>query len=224
MAPRGGVPIRPSHGRHPNRAARAAVLAACLTLLTAGCSGNGNTTGTPTATAAGGTPTVSTSPTPSASQTPSLSPEDAAARATALAMEPPDSYTPEFTPDGAANAATYFLNLFPYMYATGDLDAWKDMSEDDCEFCNNALDDAAELHDAGGWADPWEQEITPLEWWTDEADPNRYVVRVNVVSQAHSEHPGGDTPSRTVEKSEGALLIQMYWEDRDWKIEAGEAE
>ncbi len=139
-------------------------------------------------------------------------------------MEPPDPYTPQFTPEGAITAATYFLSLFPYMYATGDLDAWKNMSDDNCEFCNNAMNDAAALHDIDGWADPWVQEITALGWRIDDTDPNRYVIRINVVSQAHTENPGSNKPSRTVEKSEGPLLIQMYWRGHDWTIEAGEPE
>ncbi|WP_181575157.1 DUF6318 family protein [Actinomyces sp. Z5] len=195
---------------------RATALAICLTVLGAGCANATNRTTY--------TPTWTPPATASASATPTLSPEDTAAKATALAMEPPEAYTPEFTPEGAATAATYFLNLFPYMYATGDLDAWQNMSDDNCEFCNNALNDATTLHEAGGWADPWEQEITPLDGWVDDADPNRYVIRANVVSQAHTEHPGASAPSRQVEKSEGVLLIQMYWDTDDWTVEAGESE
>ena len=198
------------------RARRAAALAICLTLLGAGCSNATNHTTY--------TPTWTPPATASASPTPTLSPEDAAARATALAMEPPEAYTPEFTPEGAATAATYFLNLFPYMYVTGDLDAWQNMSDDNCEFCNNAINDATTLHEAGGWADPWEQEITPLGYWIDDADPNRYVIRTNVVSQAHTEHTGENNSSRQVEKSEGVLLIQIYWNTNDWTVEAGESE
>ncbi|WP_136313436.1 DUF6318 family protein [Actinomyces procaprae] len=184
-----------------------------LVLLGAGCSHDSG---------ASGLPTPAWTPSPTAAATPTLPPEQAEARATALAMEPPDPYTPEFTPTGAADAATYFLELFPYVFATGDLDAWKNMSDDDCEFCNSVADDVYERHEAGGWVDPWGQEITPLEWWTDQEDPNRYVVRSQIVSEAHTAHSGDGTQS-TVETADDILLIQLYWTTSDWHIEAVEA-
>ncbi|WP_233188378.1 DUF6318 family protein, partial [Actinomyces qiguomingii] len=149
-----------------------------------------------------------------------LSPEQAAARATALAMEPPDPYTPQFTPEGAITAATYFLELVPYVGATGDLDIWQNMSTEDCEFCNGVGSEAAEIHDAGGWTDPWVQEITPLEWWTDQEDPNRYVVRTQVTSEGYTEHPTPSAPSQQVDKFDHELLIQLYWSGNDWAVEA----
>jgi len=197
------------------RARRAAALAICLTLLGAGCSNATNHTTY--------TPTWTPPATASASPTPTLSPEDAAAKATALAMEPPAPYTPEFTPEGAATAATYFLNLFPYMYATGDLVAFEDMSDDNCEFCNGVGAEASEMHDAGGWTDPWEQEITPLEGWVDDADPNRYVIRANVVTGAHASHLGNQS-IREIEGAEHTLLLQTYWTDDDWTVEIVQVE
>ncbi|WP_136194505.1 DUF6318 family protein [Actinomyces procaprae] len=182
-----------------------------LVLLGAGCSHDSG---------ASGLPTPAWTPSPTAAATPTLPPEQAEARATALAMEPPDPYTPEFTPTGAADAATYFLELVPYVGATGDLDAWKNMSDDDCEFCNGVGAEASEMHDAGGWTDPWEQEITPLEWWTDQEDPNRYVVRSQVASDGYTEHPAPSVPSQQVEKFDYELLIQLYWNGDDWNVEA----
>ncbi|WP_136313320.1 DUF6318 family protein [Actinomyces procaprae] len=197
--------------RRPPATISLARLAAALglVLLGAGCSQDSGTSGLPTPT---------WTPSPTASATPTLPPEQAEARATALAMEPPDPYTPEFTPTGAADAATYFLNLYPYVHATGDLDAWKNMSEDDCEFCNRVIANATARHDSGGWADPWEQEIVPLEWWTDQEDPNRYVVRTQVASEAHTGH-SIDGELTTVDASESVFLVQIRWNDSDWLVE-----
>ncbi|WP_103062431.1 DUF6318 family protein [Actinomyces qiguomingii] len=206
-----------NQGQVPAGLARLAALtmvAACLA-LGAGCSrGSATSSYSPT-----WTPPATTT----ASGTPTLSPELAAARATALAMEPPNPYTPQFTPEGAAEAATYFLNLVPYVYATGDLDAWKNMSKDDCKFCNGVGTEASELHDAGGWTDPWEQEITPLDYWTDENDPNRYVIRTNVTTETHASHLDGQT-TRQIEKAEHVLLIQTYWTNSNWTIEIVQVE
>ncbi|SHE24177.1 DUF6318 family protein [Actinomyces glycerinitolerans] len=190
---------------------RAAALATCLALLGAGCANAANRTTY--------TPTWTPPATASASATPTLSPEDAAARATALAMEPPAPYTPEFTPEGAATAATYFLNLYPYVYATGDLDAWQNMSDDNCEFCNSVINNVTELHDAGGWTDPWGQEITPLEWWDDDADPNRNVVRIQTSFTGHASHSGDGIESAQTNAADEILLIQMYWTGSTWSVE-----
>ena len=207
------VPPPRTHRTRPVTAALAACLAALA--LAAGCSAHTGTT--PTTTPTPTTPAATTSPTPT------LSPEDAAARATALAMEPPAPYTPEFTPDGAAEATTYFIELYPYVYATGDLDAWERMSEDDCIFCNSVINNVTELHNTGGWADPWGQETTRLEWWIDQEDPNRYVVRSQVVSEAHTAH-SEDGARSDVETSDEVLLVQLYWTGNNWNIEAVEVE
>ncbi|NDR54720.1 DUF6318 family protein [Actinomyces sp. 565] len=204
-------PHAPKPARRADHLRRAGALAICLTLLGAGCSHAANRTTY--------TPTWTPPATASASATPTLSPQQAAARATALAMDKPQAYTPEFTPDGAAQAATYFLNLYPYVYATGDLDAWKKMSDDNCEFCNNVITNATELHDAGGWADPWEQEITPLEWWTDQDDPNRYVVRAKTSFDVHSTHSGDGVEVTHTEGADEILLIQMLWKNSTWSVE-----
>ncbi|WP_269843828.1 DUF6318 family protein [Actinomyces qiguomingii] len=197
------------------RALLLVAVAGCLVVLGAGCSrGSGASSFySPT-----WTPPATTTASASASATPTLPPEQAAARATALAMEAPQPYTPQFTPEGAAEAATYFLNLFPYVFATGDLEAWKNMSKDDCKFCNNVATDVAARHDAGGWVDPWEQEITALGYLVDENDPNRYVIRTQVVSEAHTDHSEDGTATE-YEITDDVQLVQLYWIEDNWKIE-----
>ncbi|WP_237585282.1 DUF6318 family protein, partial [Actinomyces howellii] len=46
----------------------------------------------------------------------------------------------EQSPAGAEATAIYFLSLYPYAFATGDLTTWKEMSEDDCIFCNSVIE------------------------------------------------------------------------------------
>ncbi|MGY4645708.1 hypothetical protein ACVW07_003541 [Cellulomonas sp. URHB0016] len=41
--------------------------------------------------------------------------------------------------DGAIAAARYFLELYSYSMATGDLVAWRAMSADDCIMCNKVI-------------------------------------------------------------------------------------
>ncbi len=54
--------------------------------------------------------------------------------------------------EGATAAAEYFLALYPYVYSTGDLEVWREMSHPECEFCTNTSEDVAEMHGDGGFA------------------------------------------------------------------------
>ena len=106
------------------RAGRTAVGAATLGLLIAACSGDVE----PLETSAAGTHAVEESPTP----TPSTA-------ATSDATDPPERPAEMSTPsaEGAAAAASYFVSLYPYVFATGDLAEWNAMSADDCKYCLN---------------------------------------------------------------------------------------
>ena len=38
--------------------------------------------------------------------------------------------------------AEYFVLLYPYVYATGDLAEWNALSDPDCKFCASVVDNA----------------------------------------------------------------------------------
>lgn len=79
------------------------------------------------------TPTVSPAgtSTPSASPTPTTPPE-------AIAPERPAEMA-EVSVAGAEAAARYFLQLYPYVYATGDLAEWRTLSHAECAFCASVI-------------------------------------------------------------------------------------
>lgn len=86
-------------------------------------------TGTPTV-----TPTVTPTPTPSRTSAPERPAE----------MDRDDL-------EGAKAAAQYFLELHPYAYNTGDLEAWKAMSHPECIFCAGVVENVEKLHGEGGY-------------------------------------------------------------------------
>lgn len=51
--------------------------------------------------------------------------------------------------DGAAAAASYFMELYPYVLATGDLAEWDAISADTCDFCINTRAEVERLEAAG---------------------------------------------------------------------------
>src|SRR5690606_13769770 len=53
--------------------------------------------------------------------------------------------------EGAKAAAQYFIELYPYVYATGDLDEWRAMSHEECVFCESVIVNVEDLHGDGGY-------------------------------------------------------------------------
>jgi len=120
---------------------------------------------------------------------------------------------------GAIAAAQYFITLYPYVYATGDLTAFRAMSDATCKFCDSVITSATNMHTSGGWADPWGQQITFTSITADVSTPNRYVVEFHLVSDQHVAHNTGKSPV-TVEAFEMTLLVQVLWKDgTGWIVE-----
>ncbi|WP_447587149.1 DUF6318 family protein [Cellulomonas persica] len=53
------------------------------------------------------------------------------------------------TEENAKAVARYFLSLFPYVVATGDLEAWDALSGEPCSYCSSVRAFVSEIHDAG---------------------------------------------------------------------------
>ncbi len=128
-----------------------------------GCTGGGD----------GGDPTpvgthTAASPSPTPTPTPSPTPVDPAA-------VPPERPAAMDTADiaGAEAAATYFVQLFAYTFATNDLEGWVSLSHPECVYCasvTSAVTDqlAAELHSSGGTdtiSSIGITEVDPGRWW-----------------------------------------------------------
>src|SRR5450759_1963649 len=105
------------------RALAGAAAVALVVGVVAGCSG-GNAKSGPSASTAPSAPTASPSSTPTASPTP-----DASVKPVRPAV------MDQVNAVGAEALAVYFLNLYPYVYATNDLTEWKALSHADCVFC-----------------------------------------------------------------------------------------
>ena len=159
--------------------------------------------------------------TAAASAIAALSPQERALRDTALATPAPQRPAEADQHDmaGAVAAAEYFITLYPYVYATGDLTDFRAMSAATCKFCNTVITKVTDMHTAGGWIDPWGQQTTFTSISDDPSTPDRYVVELNLVSDEHVSHRMGEPP-KTYEASQGPILIQLLWKDgTGWTIE-----
>ena len=150
-----------------------------------------------------------------------LSPEERALRDTALATPEPQrpAEADQRTVDGAVAAAQYFIGLRPYLQATGESTAWQAMSGPDCAYCASAAATATALHSAGGWTDPWDQQIGFFSISADTEGPDRYTVTLDVTAGEYLTHPMGEEPATTA-AAQGSLRVSLHWEDQaGWRID-----
>ena len=150
-----------------------------------------------------------------------LSPQERALRDAALATPEPQrpAEADQRTVDGAVAAAQYFIGLRPYLQATGESTAWQAMSGPDCAYCASAAATATALHSAGGWTDPWDQQIGFFSISADAEGPDRYTVTLDVTSGEYLTHPMGEEPATTA-AAQGSLRVRLHWEDQaGWRID-----
>ena len=176
----------------------------------------------------GGGPSASAvSASATASPTVDLPADQAAAREAALAMPAPQKpeNMDENSSEGAIATATYFVQLYPYVYATGDLEQWKSMSWQDCLFCNSVITNVKELHESGGWADPWLHTITQTGY--SDPGPGSEYSRIDILfdQEAAYKYDGTGAPPEVNEPQTNTLLIlAMKYEDGRWIVREGQVE
>ena len=143
-----------------------------------------------------------------ASREAALTPELRAKRDAALAEPAPakPEQMNEESPEGAASSVHYFLELYRYAYVTGNTTELAAMSEDQCKFCRSTIDNATNLHAAGGWNDKWEQEITNVRYYEKLEGYEFNRVEVSVSRQTITSHPGGGAEAETSNPIENEIL------------------
>lgn len=174
-----------------------------------------------------GPPDSAESVSASASPTSDLPADQAAEREAALAMPAPQrpGNMDENSSEGAIATATYVVQLYPYVYATGDLEQWKAMSQQDCLFCNSVITNVGKLHEAGGWKNPWTHTITQTGYA--DPGPGSEYSRVDVVfdQEASYSYDGTGAPPDVSEPATGTLLIlAMKYVDGHWIVRGGQVE
>jgi hypothetical protein len=81
------------------------------------------------------------------------------------------------TVDGAIAAVTYFMELYPYAYNTGDVTQLKELSHPECIFCKSVTDHAEQMHARGEHQEGTETrvlsshgtEVNPGYWYSVDA-------------------------------------------------------
>ncbi|GEA90112.1 DUF6318 family protein [Cellulomonas cellasea] len=157
------------------------------------------------------TRTASASPTAEPTPTPTTTPEPE--RPTA--MDDPGV-------DGAVAAATYFLSLYPYVYNTGDLTAWKALSHPECVFCASVSSSVDEMHALGQRQEGTELTLVPRESAEVEAGV-WFSVRLDVAQGEWTVVGLQGEPVRSGPAQNYAFTLAVVRDSERWVIRAAEA-
>lgn len=96
----------------------------------------------------GGTAPADPTPAPTPSSTDASPSATPTASATAAAPEWTTAMD-QVSVDGALAVGQYFLELYPYVHATGDTTAWRALSHPECLFCADVAQDAENPPEGG---------------------------------------------------------------------------
>ena len=175
--------------------------------LVAGCTGGGDPAPSPP---------VETSAEPSVTGTPEPEPTTTTGPPKPerpAAMERDDA-------EGAAAAAEYFVSLYPYVMASGDLTEWESMAHLECGACADLKSDASRRASNG---DTFHGGATTARV----ADPNKYYrddstgiipLDIEVVEEASAiVGPGGETVHETP-RAEYARRVEMGRNEGEWVV------
>jgi len=150
------------------------------------------------------------SPWPESTPTPTPTPTDAAA----IPPERPAAMD-EVSIAGAEAFATYYLELYPYVFATGDLETYRTHSHPECIFCADVISTAeaqraAGGHTEGGLVDV--QEVTALE-----VDPGKWwAVSMEVVEASLVDVDGDGTVINQAAEAAYHLDLAVVRESGTW--------
>ncbi|WP_182112669.1 DUF6318 family protein [Actinotalea sp. JY-7876] len=156
-------------------------------------------------------PTVSSNPTATATPTPTpTTPPEAIAPERPAAMD-------EVSVAGAEAAAEYFLQLYPYVYATGDLSKWNDLSDPECVFCQsvvrNVQEQVAANHTSSGSA------IDVLEVLAWEINVGRYGATITANEGPSKEFDeGGEVVSERTESQKHLITYALRHDGAGWRV------
>ncbi|MEE6272641.1 DUF6318 family protein [Georgenia sp. MJ206] len=190
------------------RGARAIVVLAIVAVLGVGCSNDA----TPSPTASGPEPTTpQASEAPSA--TPSPGPTDWPAPERPASMDRDDVV-------GAKAAAQYFIELYPYVYATGDLDEWRAMSHSECEFCASVVENVEALHAQDGYALGGEVEVTAVSGADPAEGSNYYSVELAVEQGPGAEYRADGEELRSDDGGSNQLRYAVERTKERWLVRA----
>lgn len=184
---------------------RVAGLVVAVGLVVSGCTGSTPDPDVSSSSTSGPTPVAS----PSASPTPSVpaKPERPAA------MERDDA-------EGAAAAAEYFIELYPYVMATGDTEEFEAMSHRACGFCEQALTDANRIQNRGQIFRGGATKVRLLDQYLRDDLTGIYPLDLEVTQQASRTLEADGAVVSSAKEQKSAHRVEMGRKNDQWLVVA----
>ena len=118
--------------------------------------------------------------------------------------------------DGAIAAVTYFLDLYGYVYATGDLEPWRAMSHADCRFCESVSERAEGLFADGGYVEGDVLTINHTSAAPPTAAEPSYMVAVDLLESSHVFYYGDGSTENFEERQYPNFVVAVQRVDDGW--------
>jgi hypothetical protein len=124
----------------------------------------------------------------------------------------------EPSPEGAVAVARYFIQLYPYAYATGDLTAWNSLSSPHCKFCKSTHDNVLRAtkqgtHDSGGLIEINDEHVR------ENSPGSSYEVVFDFIQhESRTLDPKGNVVETYPEEDPSRMSIVLHWGKRGWVV------
>ena len=160
-------------------------------------------------------------PTPSVTAEPMVTPAPTASVASATAPVRPAEMDRN-DEVGAVAAATYFVGLYNYAMATGDLGDWNRVSYQDCGFCENVRDDVTRVYGADGRFVGGDIAIMSADALPPDDALGQYPIEIKFSTSAGVEVDATGDEVGTSAADSGYLVVVVVYPANDWVlIESG---
>ncbi|MFC7404123.1 DUF6318 family protein [Georgenia alba] len=164
---------------------------------------------------ASGEPTETPSETESATQTGSPTPEETPS---APESPTPDSRIEVEDVGGAIAAAEYFLELYTYSRATGDLSAWREMSDPECNFCSNIAENTESRYSSGGHIEGGEMTIERTSGTAPTDSSPYFGVDAHIVEGVSEHYSPDEAEPEVLPAVRHVMVMALQYEDGRWII------
>ena len=120
--------------------------------------------------------------------------------------------------EGAKAAAEYFLELYPYVYATGDLSSWHEISHPECQFCAGVVENVEDLHADGGYAEGPVVEVIAIEAEPPDEEYEYFSVWIDAEEGQSTRYDESGGIVTQVEASLIQVDFALAWSDGKWIV------
>ncbi len=191
----------------------AAVTFAGALVVVAGCDSSTPSANATTTAAATATPSHEASPTPTVTQTDGVDEFDAT-----VAPEPPAGLDGPPSEEAAGQAASYFHELAPYAFATGDVEAWKAMSADSCKFCAAIAKQVEEEAAAGKRREGGRVDVLDVQAYHHKGEQYAALVTIRE-NESRVIAPDGSVDGEVDYKQDVQLEMLLTWNGTSWVVD-----